>query len=593
MSAFDSEVARLRSTVASLEQLIEVLEATALEESARRDSILGELSLRSSQLRGLAAASIDVNSASSTAEILDVVTAAAARVIGAHQAVASMTIDFKWAQAITSVHLSDAYAAWHDYGTPPDGSGIYHLVCERNEPMRLRQDELEAHPAWRGFGEHAAEHPPMNGWLAAPLVAPDGSNMGLVQLSDKVVGDFTDNDEAVLVQLAQVAAIALQNTREFEREHDIAETLQRSLLPEHLSAPPGTAIVTRYFPGSRGTRVGGDWYDVLPLDGGRVAVVLGDVVGHGLRAAATMGQLRAALRAYAVVDSAPLAVLARLEHLLAVAGDTIEGYVATLFYGVVDPAAQEVHYVSAGHPAPVLLSAAGETQLLDGALTGPLGLGGPGPKAHGVVTMPTGSVLLMYSDGLIERRGESLDDGLNRLLKACTAGPADLDGLCDHVVATMSEAGASDDDVALLALGLTGASTVASWNLPAVPSSVGRARRAVAELVRGAGRHDLVEAAELVVSELVTNAVRHAGTDMCVGVRLDPSSAVRISVRDEGPPDWQPTPGGLPTPAAEGGRGLLIVAALAHSWGVDPDQGGKIVWCELSSESAVSEPEPA
>ncbi len=585
MNAFDSEIARQRSTIAALEQLIEVLEAAAIDESARRDATMAELALRSGQLRGLADASLAINSASSTKEILDVVTVAAAEILCAHQAVTSTTQDFEWAQAMTSIHLSEKYAAWLGREVAPVGCDIYRLHGERNMPIRLSQAELEAHPAWREFEEHAAEHPPLRGWLAAPLVVPDGNTIGLVQLSDKMTGEFTENDAAVLVQLARVGAIALQNTREYEREHDIAETLQRSLLPEHIPSPPGTVIATRYFPGASGARVGGDWYDVIPLPGGRLAIVLGDVVGHGLRAAATMGQLRAALRAYAVVDPSPVSVLERLEHLLVAAGDAVEGYVATLFYAVVDPSSQELHYISAGHPAPVLLSASGEATLLSGALTVPLGLGGGPTVVPGTVVLPLGSTLVMYTDGLIERRGESLDDGLDRLLRACAIGDTDLDLLCDQVVATMAEAGISDDDVALLALRLTGAPTVQSWHLPADTRSVGDARRAVVDILRRDGRHELAQVAALVTSELVTNAVRHAGTDLRVDLRLDPAGTVRIAVSDGDSSTQMPTAVRDPGTDAEGGRGLLIVAALAREWGVEVEADGKTTWCVLAARA--------
>jgi len=392
-------------------------------------------------------------------------------------------------------------------------------------------------------------------------------------------------EATALHESARRDATLAELSTQYEREHHIAETLQRSLLPDHIPSPAGTTIATRYFPGASGTRVGGDWYDVVPLPHGRMAVVLGDVVGHGLRAAATMGQLRAALRAYAVIDSDPVAVLKRVEHLLDVAGDVIEGYVATLFYAVVDPVALEMHYISAGHPAPVLLSASGEARLVEGGLTVPLGLGGSPLPTHRTETLEVGSTLLMYTDGLIERRGESLNDGLKRLLGACTSADAesDLDRLCDSVVATMSEAGSSDDDVALLAVRLTGTSISRSWELVASPASAGLARRAVASLLREAGRQDLEDAAELITSELVTNAVRHAGTEVRVDVRIDLNGTARIGVYDGDSTIFDPAGVRSPAAGAEGGRGLVIVAALAQEWGVDLESTGKTVWCTLAA----------
>jgi len=168
------------------------------------------------QLRGLARAALQIQAARSLQATLAVITEQARELIGAHQAVVSSTVSGDWAQAINAVSLSDKYAAWQGHSGQPGGSGIYALVCRMNSPLRLTQAELEAHPAWRGFGEHAGSHPPLRGWLAAPLVGRGGQNIGLIQLSDRLEGDFTPQDEDVLVQLAQLAAISLENARLYE-----------------------------------------------------------------------------------------------------------------------------------------------------------------------------------------------------------------------------------------------------------------------------------------------------------------------------------------------------------------------------------------
>jgi PAS domain S-box-containing protein len=191
-----------------------VLDLTVRKQAEReRDRLLARERRRSAQLRQLARASLAVNADLTIDAVLQSITEQAADIIGAHQAVTSMTVNQDWSQAITAVWLSDKYAAWRSYKETPDGTGIYSLVCETNRPVRLTQAELEAHPAWRGFGEHAAGHPPMRGWLAAPLIRVGGANLGLIQLSDKVEGDFTPDDEAILVQLAQVASAAVENAR--------------------------------------------------------------------------------------------------------------------------------------------------------------------------------------------------------------------------------------------------------------------------------------------------------------------------------------------------------------------------------------------
>jgi len=171
-----------------------------------------------SKLRGLTQAALSVNSAVTIHDVVQTITEQAYLIIGCHQAVTSMSIDQNWAQSITAIHLSDKYSQWRTYHEPPDGTGIYALVCQLNRPIRMSQAELEAHPRWQGFGQSVERHPPMRGWLAVPLVGRDGSNIGLVQLSDKYEGEFTEEDEAILVQLAQMAAIAIENTRLFEAE---------------------------------------------------------------------------------------------------------------------------------------------------------------------------------------------------------------------------------------------------------------------------------------------------------------------------------------------------------------------------------------
>jgi PAS domain S-box-containing protein len=181
-----------------------------------REQLLERERQYSYQLRGLMAAALTINSALSIDDVLNVITEQAREIVGAHQCVTSMTIDQNWSQAITCVSLSDKYAAWRSYDEKSDGSGIYACVCHTNRPMRLTQAELEAHPRWQGFGKEAGKHPPLRGWLAAPLVGRDGRNIGLIQLSDKYVGEFTEEDEAIIVQLAQMASVAIENARLYE-----------------------------------------------------------------------------------------------------------------------------------------------------------------------------------------------------------------------------------------------------------------------------------------------------------------------------------------------------------------------------------------
>lgn len=205
------EAAQVQALLPTLAQTITI----GLESLSARERIAQQ----AAQLRGLTETAVLINTHRDVDEILDEVNRAAAELIGAHQAVTSFTEDDDWAHSINAVHLSEKYAEYRDFDETPDGSGIYSVVCRRNEPMRMTQEELETHPAWHGFGEHAADHPPMRGWLAAPLVSSDGDNLGVIQLSDKVDGgEFTEDDEAVLVQLAQLASVAIEKARLYEVE---------------------------------------------------------------------------------------------------------------------------------------------------------------------------------------------------------------------------------------------------------------------------------------------------------------------------------------------------------------------------------------
>ena len=177
-----------------------------------------------------------INSARSIGEVVQAVTDKAREIVGAHQAVTSVVIDSQWARAINAVSLSDKYAAWRTYDEQPDGSGIYRLVCQMNRPLRMTQAELEAHPAWLGFGKAGGKHPPMRGWLAVPLTGRHDRNIGLIQLSDKYEGDFTEEDEAILVRLAQVASVALENVRSGSRK---ARRSERSASERDQSPPCG------------------------------------------------------------------------------------------------------------------------------------------------------------------------------------------------------------------------------------------------------------------------------------------------------------------------------------------------------------------
>jgi serine phosphatase RsbU (regulator of sigma subunit) len=358
------------------------------------------------QLRRLAEAALAINTTDAAPKLLQLLTDEARSIVGTRL-------------ALTSTTLED-----------PDGQARAGL--------------------WRSGDDQLAPGTTQE-WLGAPLTGREGRSIGLVQVADKLDGVFTAKDQSVLLQLAQVASVALENLHLYQREHRIAATLQRSLLPPPtgLPQPPGLRLAVRYQPGGDGSDVGGDFYDAVLLPGGRLAVAVGDVVGRGVQAAAIMGQVRLALRALAVQDRPPADVLASLDRV--VQGLT-DGYVGTVLFLVLDAATGDVRFVNAGHPPPLLLGPGGGHEYVAGGLSPPLGvMADPSPE-EGTLSMPPGSTLLLYTDGLVEERGTSLDDGMARLARAASAAVSlDVDALCDAVLSRLG-AGAKNDDIALVGL---------------------------------------------------------------------------------------------------------------------------------------------
>jgi len=387
------------------------------------------------RLGHLNAAALSVARQHSVDGVLKAITEQAAAVIGADQAVASLT------------RGDDAM---------PDGSGISALVCETNRPARLTQAQLVAHPRYRHVGRHAAEHPPMRGWLAAPLIRRDGNNLGLIQLSakhgvdaDDRPAEFDEQDEALLVQLAQLASLALEKAIAYDREHQVAVALQRSLLPQMLPTMRGLRAHVEYVPG-RGEAdlsVGGDFYDLFEVDDGCVALVLGDVVGHGLRSASLMGQIRSGLRGLAMQQADPALVVPALDKLVATLGDEA---MATLAYATLHLPTGRLRLVLAGHPPPMLRRGEDVTQI--GAEPGlPLGAFPGGGYTPIDVQLDPDVTLLFYSDGLVEHRHRPVFEGIAQLERSLAVGPHDLAPLCGYLLNDLT-AGSNDDDVALLAV---------------------------------------------------------------------------------------------------------------------------------------------
>ena len=385
---------------------------------------------------------------------------------------------------------------------------------------------------------------------------------------------FTDGEFVGYVGTAtdihERRAIEQRLRRVYEREHRVAETLQRSLLPEMLPDIEGVGLSARYLPAGAGTAIGGDWYDALELDDGRVAVVVGDVVGHGLRAAATMGQLRNAFRAYALVEPSPAAAVSRIDRLLTRDGG---GAMATLLYLILDRDTGEIAFTSAGHPPPLLLTPDGP-RFLEGGRSVPVGATEPAAFRESREALPPGSTLLLYTDGLVERRDVALDARLAQLAAAATSAQGDLELLCDTVVGDLLGGMAPADDVALLAVRTQPVPTgPLALSLPAEPEALPGLRRRLGRFLHAAGateqeRYEIT----LTISEAAGNAIEHAygpgDARFEVEARIDEGEVV-VAVRDQG--SWRDRRD------ERRGRGLKIIEGLMDDVQVTTERGGTTV----------------
>ncbi|MFF4651338.1 SpoIIE family protein phosphatase [Streptomyces sp. NPDC001380] len=440
---------------------------------------------------------------------------------------------------------------------------------------------------------HAALDLGVHAMLVVPLRAR-GIVIGLLAVSRAGRREAFDRDDlAFAVELADRAGSSLDNARLYARERAAALTLQRTLLPQQVPQPPGVEVAYRYVPGSSGAEVGGDWFDVIPLPGDRTALVVGDVMGHGLRAAATMGRLRTAVRTLAGLDLPP-AVL--LEHVHQLADDLVQGpddaLIATCVYAVYDPATRRCVLAKAGHVPPLLVVPAvgtplavpssgplpgGTARVLDLPSGAPLGVGGV-PFESVELEVPEGSLLALCTDGLVESRDRDLDVGLARLQDVLEKPHASIQEACEAVLGIV-ERGREPDDVALLLarLGRTPAQRTAGWTLPAEPCAASRARRLARATLVDWGLEGIGDTAELLASELVTNAVRYASAP--IGLRLTVGEdALLLEVSDPVP---EPPTERRAEGTDEGGRGLELVRRLAARWGTRTEGQGKVVWLEL------------
>ncbi|MEV6568113.1 SpoIIE family protein phosphatase [Streptomyces kronopolitis] len=415
------------------------------------------------------------------------------------------------------------------------------------------------------------------GGLAVLPLPAEGRVVGVCLLGWDEEHAFGPEERSLLTATAGLVGQALVRAHALDAGHELATMLQRSLLPRKLPSLPGGVAVARYLPATMGLEVGGDWYDVIPLADGHVALVIGDVEGHSAGAATIMGQMRTAIRAYAVEGHPPDVVVSHANRLLL--GMETDLF-ATCCYVDLDMEEGIAWFVRAGHLPPLLRLPDGSTEALGIEGGPPLGVSAEGEFPLTEVGLAAGTVLVLLTDGLAESATLPLDEGIGRVRAALAAAdPADAGRLADEL---LGGAKRRDDDVALLVLrydGMRVRPTRVRWAVWRLPDAVMHARRFTARTLRSWGVTDEVDVALLVVSELVTNAIAHTQGE----VRLDLTLAadrLRVAVNDASPRapvkpatvDWEAT----------GGRGLLLVEAMSATWGSVPLSGGKQVWSEIS-----------
>jgi serine phosphatase RsbU (regulator of sigma subunit)/CHASE3 domain sensor protein len=470
-------------------------------------------------------------------------------------------------------------------GAPEPRSARAMLHADLRDSSGWASDQPEGAARILEYGIHSL--------IRTPLLAR-GVTVGTVGFWRRRPEPFGHDDVAFAEELAAKAAVAIDNARRYTRERSIALTLQRHLLPQRPPHQTAVEVASRYLPAGPQTGVGGDWYDVIPLSGSRVALVVGDVVGHGIHASAAMGRLRTAVRTLADVDLPPDELLTHLDDLVlhfSDDGDPAAGHRAyegagssgmsaadlgaTCLYATYDPVSRQCSLATAGHPMPAVLAPDGTVHVVSGHVGPPLGIGGlPFEATH--LELDAGSVLALYTDGLVEARHRDIDVGIAEFCRALARPAATLEEACDTVIGSLLTDRPADD-VALL-LARTRAlppDQFATWHIPAEPVQVERARKLALEQLDAWGLAEAAFITELVVSELVTNAIRYG--DPPIQLRLIRDRALICEVSD-----GSSTAPHLRRARAfdEGGRGLLLVAQLTQGWGTRQTTTGKTIWCE-------------
>jgi serine phosphatase RsbU (regulator of sigma subunit) len=504
---------------------------------------------------------------------LDVVTAVADRVLppfGASGLIIQVFDGGDIMRVIGSVGYSQSFI---DVITAPVGA-----LAPVEEAMRTHRPWFLSSPQ-----EYAQRYPSIadipaksgkQAWAFLPLVV-SGHVVGLCVISFTHPRRLTGAERALLIAISGLIAQALERARLFDAEHARAQELQRALLPQELPALPAVTAAAQYLPAGPGMDVGGDWYDVIPLSADRVALVIGDVMGHGLPEAVIMGRLRTAVQTLSDLELPPDEILGHLNDLVnGLRDDTF----ATCLYAIYDPTTAICSVARAGHPPLAIVCPDGQVYFAKGQSDPPVGVADP-PFEVVDLPVPQGGLLVLYTDGLIESAECDVDRGMSRLAELLRThhaeGPAQL---CDSLTAALMPANRQcPDDAALLVVQVhaTAPDSIATWSLPENPQAAGAARRHVRETLAAWHLDDLTLNTEMLASELVANVVRHARGPACL--RLLRSRSLFCEVFDTS----------LTTPRIrrtswtdEGGRGLQLIAALSDRWGTRYLATGKCIWTE-------------
>jgi len=447
-------------------------------------------------------------------------------------------------------------------GTRVELGGALDEVVDRGMPVTL-------HELRPGAGlDRAMEEANVSSLMASPLTVK-GRVAGVVEVGVRGARRFTLEDESLLMLMADRAGLAIEHARAYERELSNVEMLQRSLLPDRLPALDGIQVAARYMPG--GADVGGDWYDAIPLEGGRLGAAMGDVVGHGIGAAALMGQLRHAMRAYALEGHSPAGVLDQLDRVVR----SLDGsQMATLLYLVVEEDHSTVTFSSAGHVPPLVISPEGEAEYLETAPNPPLGVFESPTHKEMTARLEPGSTIVLYTDGLVEERGVSIDQGLEALRLAASQDPCHPDELCDRLVDSMLAIHTANDDIAVLALrALPAAPPPLHLEIPSDPTQLGQMRRDLGSWLREAGAAgEVVDIIQMACHEACSNSIEHGYSFgdgvLWVDAELEEDRVV-LTVRDKG--HWVER--GSEGTARYRGNGLPLMRALMDSVQLTHDNG--------------------